>query len=95
MESLVKAQSLIVEHAFTIGMVLLAVVLLAVLAWFAMSRSPTKNPTLENKARVNEASTTPESNQLPTQEQLEEMARYREQMESQQAQPQVDNMQPE
>lgn len=95
MEVLVKAQSLVVEHAFTIGMVLLAVVLLAVVAWFAMSRSPTKNATLENKARVNEASTMPQSVQLPTQEQLEEMAKYREQMESQQAQPEGDNVQTE
>ena len=95
MEVLVKAQSLVVEHAFTIGMVLLAVVLLAVVAWFAMSRSPTKNPTLENKARVNEASTMPQSDQLPTQEQLEEIAKYREQMESQQAQAEGDNVQTE
>jgi len=84
MEVLAKAQTLVVEHAFTIGMVLLAVVLLAVVAWFAMTRSSTKSPVLENKARVDEASTSPQPDQLPTQEQLEEMARYKQQMESQQ-----------
>jgi hypothetical protein len=87
MEVLAKAQSLVVEHAFTISMVLLALVLLAGLAWFAMSRSVTKSPELENKARVNEASMQgpPQGQEtaLPTQEQLEEMARIRAQAESQ------------
>lgn len=86
MEVLVKAQSLVVEHAFTIGIVLLVVVLLAGVVWFAMTRSVTKSPELENKARVNEMTTAPASPEeaLPTQEQLEEMARYRAHMEAQQ-----------
>lgn len=88
MEVLAKAQTLVVEHAFTISMVLLGLVLLAGVAWFAMSRSATKSPELENKARVNEASTMqPPESALPTQEQLEEMARLRSQAESQQGQP--------
>ena len=91
MEVLAKAQSLVVEHAFTISIVLVALVLLAGVAWFAMSRSVTKSPELENKARVNEASTVPaqappQEPALPTQEQLEEMARIRAQVESQQGQ---------
>jgi Na+-transporting methylmalonyl-CoA/oxaloacetate decarboxylase gamma subunit len=86
MEVLVKAQSLIVEHAFTIGIVLLVVVLLAGVVWFAMTRSVAKSPELENKARVNETTTAPSTveQSLPTQEQLEEMARYRANMEAQQ-----------
>ena len=92
MEVLVKAQTLVVEHAFTIGVVLLVVVLLAGVVWFAMTRSVTKSPELENKARVNEAMTAPPvvEQPLPTQEQLEEMARYRAKMEAQQ-QAQGDN----
>jgi hypothetical protein len=87
MEVLAKAQTLVVEHAFTISMVLLGLVLLAGVAWFAMSRSVTKSPELENKARVNEASTMQaQESALPTQEQLEEMARIRAQAESQQGQ---------
>jgi hypothetical protein len=91
MEVLAKAQTLVVEHAFTISIVLVALVLLAGVAWFAMSRSVTKSPELENKARVNEASTVPtqapqQEAPLPTQEQLEEMARIRAQVESQQGQ---------
>ena len=92
MEVLAKAQTLVVEHAFTISMVLLGLVLLAGVAWFAMSRTVTKSPELENKARVNEASTMQGPSQgqmqesaLPTQEQLEEMARMRAQAESQQS----------
>jgi Flp pilus assembly protein TadB len=84
MDVLAQAQSLVVEHAFTIGIGLLVAALIAGAVWFWMSRSSTKSSVLENQARVNEASTsTPD---LPSQEQLEEMARYREQMEAQQAQ---------
>lgn len=92
MEVLVKAQSLVVEHAFTIGVILLVVVLLAGVVWFAMTRSVSKSPELENKARVNETITAPSvvEQPLPTQEQIEEMARYRAQMEAQQ-QSQSDN----
>ena len=87
MEVLAKAQTLVVEHAFTISMVLVALVLLAGVAWFSMSRSVTRSPELENKARVNEASTlqaNPPSQEspMPTQEQQEEMARARAQLES-------------
>ncbi len=89
MDVLAQAQSLVVEHAFTIGIGLLAAVLIAAALWFWMSRSGTKSPVLDNQARVNEANTMPEQ-QMPTQEQLEEMAKYREQMESQQ-QAQGDN----
>jgi hypothetical protein len=87
MEVLAKAQTLVVEHAFTISMVLIALVLLAGVAWFSMSRSVTKSPELENKARVNEASTLqahppPQESSMPTQEQQEEMARAHSQLES-------------
>jgi len=92
MEVLLKTQSLVVEHAFTIGIVLFLVVLLAGLAWFSMTRT-SKSPELVNMARVNEATTVPQE-VPPTQEQLEEMAQYRAQMESQQ-QAQVDNASPE
>ena len=87
MEVLAKAQTLVVEHAFTISMVLVALVLLAGVAWFSMSRSVTKSPELENKARVNEASTLqaqppPQESLMPTQEQQEEIARARAQLDS-------------
>ena len=91
MDVLAQAQTLVVEHAFTIGIGLLVAVLIAAGVWFWMSRSSSKSPVLENQARVNEATTaTPE---MPSQEQLEEMAKYREQMESQQ-QAQSDNQVP-
>jgi len=93
MEVLAQAQSLMAEHAFTIGMGLLVAALIAAAVWFWMSRSSRKNPTLDNQARVNEATTSPEEQQMPSQEQLEEMAKYREQMESQQ-QAQMDNQGP-
>ena len=83
MEVLAQVQSLAVEHAFTIGIGLLVAALIAGAIWFWMSRGGRKNPDLENHARVNEASTQQE---MPSQEQLEEMAKYREQMESQQSQ---------
>ena len=87
-----KVQALVVEHAFTIGIGLLVAVLIAAGVWFWMSRSSSKSSVLENQARVNEASTVTATPDLPSQEQLEEMARYREHMESQQAQqPQGDN----
>jgi uncharacterized protein HemX len=83
MDVLVQAQALVVQHAFTIGMGLLVAALIAGVFWFWMSRNGSKTNILENQARVNEAST--EEN-MPSQEQLEEMAKYREQMEAQQAQ---------
>jgi hypothetical protein len=48
-----------------------------------MSRGSVKSPVLENQSRVNEATTTPQE-QLPTQEQLEEMSNYANKMESEQ-----------
>jgi hypothetical protein len=73
MEVLTQAQSLVVENAFTIGVCLFLLVLLAGLVWFSMSSNKLKSEVLENKARVNDAST--ESPQIPPQEYVEEMAR--------------------
>ena len=84
MDVLAKAQTMVTEHALTIGIVLLVVVLLAGVVWYSMSRPSTKAPELENLARVNQATTAPPHEQLPTQEQLEEMANYANKMESQQ-----------
>jgi|LauGreSuBDMM15SN_2_FD.fasta_scaffold368960_1 hypothetical protein len=88
-----QAQEFVTEHAFTIGVGLLVAVLIAAAIWFWMSRASQKSPVLENQARVNEATTSDESSDGPSQEQLEEMARYREQMETQQ-QAQGDNQMP-
>jgi hypothetical protein len=73
MEVLAKAQGLVVEHAFTIGICLLVALLLAGLVWFSISSSKSKSQVLENKARVNDASM--ESPEVPPQEYVEEMAR--------------------
>ena len=86
MDVLAQAQTLAVEHAFTIGIGLLVAALIAGAIWFWMSRSSSKSPVLENQARVNESTTSTEEPELPSQEQLEEMARYREQMEAQESQ---------
>jgi hypothetical protein len=86
MDVLAQAQTLVVEHAFTIGIGLLVAVLIAAGVWFWMSRSSSKKSVLENQARVNETTTDTPMPDMPSQEQLEEMARYREQMESQQSQ---------
>jgi hypothetical protein len=86
MDVLAQAQTLVVEHAFTIGIGLLVAVLIAAGVWFWMSRSSSKSSVLENQARVNETTTATPSSDMPSQEQLEEMARYREQMEAQQGQ---------
>ena len=95
MDVLAQAQTLVVEHAFTIGIGLLVAALIAGAIWFWMSRNGSKNSVLENQARVNEATTATPMTDLPSQEQLEEMARYREQMEAQQAQQgQGDNQMP-
>jgi hypothetical protein len=93
MDVLAQAQTLVVEHAFTIGIGLLVAALIAGAVWFWMARNGSKNSVLENQARVNEATTAPSDASLPSQEQLEEMARYREQMEAQQ-QAQGDNQIP-
>jgi hypothetical protein len=86
MDVLAQAQTLVVEHAFTIGIGLLVALLIAGAVWFWMSRSGSKSSVLENQARVNEATTATATPEMPSQEQLEEMARYREQMEAQHAQ---------
>ena len=83
MEVLAQAQSLVVEHGFTIGICLLIAALLAGLVWFSMSSSKTKNQDLENKARVNDVSTEP-SSEIPPQEYVEEMARRASQEQAQQ-----------
>lgn len=83
MDVLAKAQSIVMEHAFTIGVGLLLAVLIAGIVWFSMSRGSVKSPVLENQSRVNEATTTPQE-QLPTQEQLEEMSNYANKMEAEQ-----------
>jgi ABC-type lipoprotein release transport system permease subunit len=66
---------MVVEHAFTIGIGLLVAVLIAGVVWFSMSRTSTKNTVLENNSRVNEMTSEPQP-EMPTQEQLEEMAKY-------------------
>lgn len=88
MEVLAQAQSLVVEHAFTIGICLLIATLLAGLVWFSMSGSRSKNQVLENKARVNDVSTE-SSSEIPPQEYVEEMARRASQEQAQQ--PDEDN----
>ena len=92
MDVLAQAQTLVVEHAFTIGIGLLVALLIAGGVWFWMSRSGSKSSVLENQARVNDTTTATSTPEMPSQEQLEEMARYREQMEAQQAQ--GDNQEP-
>jgi len=55
MEVLSQVQSLIVEHAFTIGVGLLVAVVLAGVAWYSMSRlSSSKSDVLVNQARMNQ-----------------------------------------
>ena len=83
MEVLAKAQTLVVEHAFTIGICLLVLALLAGLVWFSISSSKTKSQVLENKARVNDTSTET-SPEIPPQEYVEEMARRASQEQAQQ-----------
>jgi hypothetical protein len=86
MEALSKAQNFFNDNQTYVLIGLLVVVLIIVIVWFTIFRGQATSPVLENKARVDEATTAP-TEELPTQEQLEEMARYREQMESQQPQP--------
>jgi uncharacterized protein HemX len=86
MDTLAKVQTFVSENTQNIGIGLVVVVLLLGIAWFLMSRSQTKSPELENKARINESSTSP-GDQGPTQEQLEEAAKLRAQAEPHQEQP--------
>jgi len=60
MEVLSQVQNLVMEHAFTIGIGLLVVALVAAIAWYWMSRGAavSKSPVLENQARVNTADLT-------------------------------------
>lgn len=54
MEAFSQLQSVVVEHAFTIGIGLLIAVVVAGIAWYWMSRSSSsKSSVLENQARVN------------------------------------------
>lgn len=56
MEVLSQVQSLVIEHAFTIGVGLLVAVVLAGVAWYSMSRlSSSKSDVLVNQARMNQA----------------------------------------
>jgi hypothetical protein len=91
-EQLAQAKSFVEEHAFTLGIGLLLAAVIAAAVWFWMSRNGSGKAVLENSARVNDTTTSPEDH-MPTQEQLEEMARHREQAEAQQ-QAQGDNQVP-
>ena len=57
MESLSQAQAFLTENVYMIGGVLVFATLLAVAAWFWMSRRNVKSDVLENHARVNETTT--------------------------------------
>ena len=57
MEVLSQVQSMVVEHAFTIGLGLLVAVILAGGVWYWMSRGSVKSSVLENNARVNNMDT--------------------------------------
>lgn len=78
MEVLAQVQSLVTQHAFTVGVGFFVVLLIVALAWFWMSRG-SKSMVLENQARVNEATTGREMSeqdaaeaQAPLQEQEQE-----------------------
>jgi len=56
MEVLSQVQSVVIEHAFTIGIGLLVAALVAAVIWYWMSSRVQKNSSvLENQARVNDA----------------------------------------
>jgi len=84
-QQLAQAKSFVEEHAFTLGLGLLLAAIKSAAAWFWMSRNGSGKSVLENNSRVNDTSTAPED-QVPTQEQLEEMARHREQSDAQDVQ---------
>jgi hypothetical protein len=93
MEVLSQVQSMVVEHAFTIGLGLLVAVILAGGVWYWMSRGSVKSNVLENNARVNNmdtmnvppsaASAEPMRPMRPSQEDLEQQAAMAEGMPSQ------------
>jgi hypothetical protein len=60
-----KVQSLVVEHAFTIGIGLLVAVVFAGIVWYWMSRGPAKSDVLINQARVNSADLEPPTERGP------------------------------
>ena len=53
MEVLSQVQNVVMEHAFTIGIGLLVLVVLVGITWYWMSRPAAKSEVLENQARVN------------------------------------------
>lgn len=58
MEVLSQVQSIVVEHAFTIGIGLLVATVIAAITWYWMSSRSNglhKSSVLENQARVNSA----------------------------------------
>ena len=68
MDVLAQAQTLVVEHAFTIGIGLLVAILFVGIVWYWMSRGSKKSDVLENQARVNTA----ELDAIPTSAQAPE-----------------------
>lgn len=60
MEALTHVQSLMLEHAFTIGVGLLVATVIAGIVWYWMSRSSVKSDVLENKARLSTVEMAPE-----------------------------------
>ena len=79
MEVLSQVQSIVVEHAFTLGIGLLVATVIAAIAWYWMSSRSgiQKSSVLENQARVNSADLegnamdTPVSAQAPEPSQME------------------------
>lgn len=57
MESITQLQTLVSEHAYTVGLGLLVAVLVAAVAWYWMSRREMKSEVLVNQARVNAVTT--------------------------------------
>ena len=86
MDILTQVQSLVTDHAVTIGLCLLVAVVLAGVAWFSMSRlgSSSKSNVLVNQARVNQAEMPP--GEQPVQNQGQE---HVEEANDLQAQPQA------
>jgi ABC-type glycerol-3-phosphate transport system permease component len=77
MDILGKAQDLFTQNMVTISIGLLVAVILAGFLWFFMSSRSQKTSVLENRARVNEATTS-----QPTQEQMEEIEKASQQQQA-------------